>query len=165
MAVTDPILTFDVALFRQQFPAFADALVYPTPQLQMYWDMAICYISNMNCGWLTGACRQLAINMMVAHLAALFVLIATGLTPQIIKSSTIDKITVTLEMPAVPNQWRWWLNTTPYGAMLLTLLASNSVGGFYVGGNPELSAFRTVGGAFGGGCTGANCAGLGGCGC
>jgi len=149
VAVTDPILIFDVTLFRQQFPAFADVLVFPTARLQMYWDMAICYISDINCGWLRNSCRQLAINMMVAHLAALSVLIATGLTPQLIKSSTIDKITVTLQMPAVPNQWRWWLNTTPYGMELLALLAINSVGGFYVGGSPELSGFRTVGGGFG----------------
>jgi len=144
-----PILVFDVALFRTQFPAFANVLVFPDALLQMYWDMATCYISDMNCGWLNNGCRLLAINMMVAHLAALNVLIAEGITPQLIKSSTIDKITVTLEMPLVPNQWRWWLNTTPYGMMLLALLLANSAGGFYVGGAPELSAFRTVGGGFG----------------
>lgn len=164
MAVTDPILTFDVALFRQQFPAFANALVFPDALLQMYWDMAICYISNMNCGWLNNGCRQLAINMMVAHLAALNVLIAEGITPQLIKNSTIDKITVTLEMPKVPNQWIWWLNTTPYGMQLLALLKANSAGGFYIGGKPELSAFRTAYGTFGGGYSGSGCA-TGGCGC
>lgn len=153
-------LTFDVDLFRQQFPAFANETTFPDAMLQMYWDMATCYISDMDCGWLNGRCRQLALNMMTAHLTALSVLIAAGMTPQLISSSTIDKITVTLKMPETPNEWRWWLNTTPYGMQLLSLLSANSAGGFYIGGLPELSAFRKVGGTFGNGWIGG-----GGCNC
>lgn len=142
------ILTFDVALFRQQFPAFANMTTFPDAMLQMYWDMATCYISDEDYGWLNDGCRQLAINLMTAHLTALSVLIAEGDTPGIVNSATIDKVSVSLTPPPIPNQWRWWLNNTPYGAQLLSLLAANSVGGFYIGGLPELSAIRKVGGIF-----------------
>jgi hypothetical protein len=155
-------LTFDVALFREQFPAFSDVTTFPDAMLQMYWDMATCYISDCDYGWLNGTCRQLAINLMTAHLTALSVLIAAGTTPQLISSSTVDKITVTLKMPETPNQWRWWLNTTPYGMQLLALLSAQSVGGFYIGGLPELSGFRKVYGTFVNGYIGR---GHGGCDC
>ncbi len=142
------IITFDVSLFRQQFPAFSNSATFPDAMLQMYWDMATCYISDCDYGWLNDGCRLLAINLMTAHLTALSVIIAAGETPGIVNSATIDKITVSLTPPPIPNQWRWWLNTTPYGAQLLALLAANSAGGFYIGGLPELSAIRKVGGIF-----------------
>lgn len=141
-------LTFDVTLFRQQFPAFADPTAFPDAQLQMYWDMATCFMSDEDYGWLNGACRQLALNMMTAHLTATSVLIANGQTSILVQGATIDKVTVTLKPPETPNEWRWWLNTTPYGMQLLTLLSANSVGGFYIGGLPELAAFRRIGGIF-----------------
>lgn len=141
-------IVFNVTLFRQQFPAFASTTTFPDATLQMYWDMATCYISDEDYGWLNDGCRQLALNMMTAHLTATSVLIANGQTSILIQSSTIDKITVTLTPPPVKNQWRWWLSTTPYGMQLLSLLAANSAGGFYIGGLPELSAIRKVGGIF-----------------
>ena len=142
------ILTFDVALFRQQFPAFANVTTFPDVMLQMYWDMATCYISDSDYGWLSGTCRQLAINLMTAHLTAISVLIANGQTSILVKGAHIDKISVDLQTPPLKNQWQWWLQTTPYGQQLDGLLQINSVGGFYIGGLPELSAFRRVGGGF-----------------
>lgn len=143
------ILVFDVALFREQFPAFANATTFPTPQLQMYWDMATCYISdNADYGWLQGTCRQLALNFMTAHLTALSVIIAGGQVPGLMQNATIDKVSVSLTPPPIPNQWQWWLNLTPYGQQLLALLEARSVGGDYIGGLPELSSFRKVGGVW-----------------
>ena len=141
-------LTFDVTLFRQQFPAFADPVAFPDAMLQMYWDMATCYMSDEDYGYLSGMCRQLGLNLLTAHLVATSVLIAAGQTSILIQGSTIDKITVTLKPPETPNEFRWWLNTTPYGMQLLTLLEMNSVGGFYIGGLPETVAFRRVGGFY-----------------
>lgn len=149
MPITLPILTFDVTLFRQQFPVFANATAYPDAMLQMYWDMAICYITDIgNYGWLQGDCRQLAINLMTAHLTALSVIVAGGQVPGLVQSATIDKVSVSLTPPPLKNQWQWWLSTTPYGQQLLALLQNRSVGGWYIGGRPELAAFRRVGGRF-----------------
>lgn len=140
------IILFDPTEFRLAFPAFANETTFPTPTLQRYWDMAICYVDdNGSYGWLQGDCRRLAINLMTAHLLAISVLIAAGQTPGLVQSSTIDKISVSLTPPPLKNQWQWWLSTTPYGAELLALLQTRSVGGWYIGGRPELSAFRRVG--------------------
>jgi hypothetical protein len=85
---------------------------------------------------------------MTAHLAAISVLIAAGQIPGLVQNATIDKITVGLTPPPIPNQFQWWLNITPYGQQLLAMLQVNSVGGFYIGGLPERSAIRKVYGIF-----------------
>ena len=147
--MTTVILTFDVTAFRLLFPAFADPTVYPDARLQMYWDMAISYISDVaNYGWLQGLDRQLALNLLTAHLAAISDIILAGQVPNLMQTATIDKVSVGLTPPPIPNQWQWWLNQTGYGQQLLALLQAKSVGGFYVGGLPERSAFRKVGGIF-----------------
>jgi len=143
------ILTFNVASFRVQFPAFESAITFPTVTLQAYWDAAICYIDdNGSYGWLVNGCRQLAINLMTAHLTSLSVLIAAGQVPGLVQNATVDKVTVGLTPPPLKNQWQWWLSLTPYGQQLLALLQSQSAGGWYVGGLSELSAFRRVGGVW-----------------
>lgn len=126
------MITFDIALFRAQFPAFADETTFPDETLQGYWDVAICYISDNDYGYLNGASRVRALNLMTAHLAALSTLIANGQTPGMVQSSTIDKITVTLTPPPLRDAFMWWLNLTPYGAQLAALLAIKAVGGFYI---------------------------------
>lgn len=143
MTYTSPILTFNYAQFIALFPAYSNPTTYPEATLQAYWDTAISYISNnANCGSLTGDDRQLAINLMTAHLVYLSNLIASGQVPGIMQDATIDKVHVGLEPPPVPNQWQWWLNTSPYGMQLLALLQAHSVGGYYIGGSPVLAGFR-----------------------
>jgi hypothetical protein len=127
------IFTFDVAGFRLAFPAFSDEATFPDELLQGYWDAAITYISDVDYGWLQGAARYRALNLMTAHLAALGVMIAAGQTPGLVSGSTVDKISVTLTPPPVKDQWQWWLSLTPYGQQLLALLGMHSVGGLFVG--------------------------------
>jgi hypothetical protein len=128
------VFEFDVEGFRLQFPAFSDDTTYPDLTLEGYWDMAIEYISDVNYGYLRDGSRYLALNLMTAHLAALFTLINAGETPGQIQGATIDKVSVTLTPPPNKNQFDWWLGLTPYGAQLLALLQMKSVGGFYVVG-------------------------------
>lgn len=141
-------LVFDPEAFRLAFPAFADETKYPDDTLQLYWDEGTCYISDKDCGRLRGGCRQQALNLMVAHLATLSAMIAIGNNPGVITSSGIDKISVGIMPPPVRSQFQYWLSTTPYGSRLWALLNARSVGGFYVGGLPEKSAFRKVAGIF-----------------
>lgn len=127
------VITFDVTEFRAAFPAFADPIKYPDARLQLYWDQATCYVSDLDYGSLQGPCRRLAINLMTAHLTAISDLIAQGQTSGVVQSSTIDKITVSLTPPPITDSYfAWWLSTTPYGQQLKSLLDTNSVGGFYV---------------------------------
>lgn len=141
---------FDVTRFRADFPAFANATDFPTPTLQMYWDTAGCIMDNddYNCWAFEGECRERGLYLLTAHLTALSVIIAGGQIPGIVTQATIDKVSVTLMPPLVDTQLQQWFCMTPYGMQLYAMLQAAFVGGFYIGGLPELSAFRKVGGVF-----------------
>lgn len=139
-------IPFDVTAFRTMFPAFSNTTTYPTITLQSYWDMATAYINDKTAGYYCGGWvlkqQVLALNLMTAHLAALFVLIASGQTPGIEISATIDKISVSMEPPPAKNQWQYWLQTTPYGAQLLALLQIAAAGGRFYNPAAVFTAFR-----------------------
>lgn len=146
------VITFDVAEFRASFPAFGDMLVYTDALLQGNFDSATVFVNpNTGSNWyikFTDSVRKRCLYLMTAHLTQLGVQAAAGQTPGQVQSSTIDKVSVTLTPPPNVNQWQWWLGLTAYGQQLLALLKAKSAGGFYIGGLPELGAFRRVGGAF-----------------
>lgn len=143
------IIAFDVAVFRRDFPEFADDVKYPDETLQAYFNTATCYISANDCGPLTGDCRLLALNAMTAHLCKVSAMAVSGQTPGVVSSSTVGSVSVSLSPPPFgTDQWSWWLSTTPYGLQLQALLSGASVGGFIVGGSAERSAFRSLGGQF-----------------
>lgn len=139
-------IIFNPTEFREQFPAFQCAPPISNDTLQAYFDTATLYINNPSgyCyrGGLTLAQRKQSLYLMTAHLTAISRLIAKNQLPGVITSATVDKVSVTLEPPPATNQWQYWLQSTPYGAQLLSLLQVASVGGFYVGGSPERAAFR-----------------------
>lgn len=141
-------IAFNAAAFRAQFSAFKDDACYPNDSLLGWWNIATLYISPVNYGWLNGAARQQALNLMTAHLAALNDMIANGETTSMIKGSTIDKISVELMTPPVTNQFGWWANLTSYGQQLYALLQIKSVGGMYVGGSAQRAAFMPAGRRF-----------------
>jgi ABC-type dipeptide/oligopeptide/nickel transport system permease subunit len=138
-------LVFNVVYFRQAFPEFANETVFTTATLQMYWDWATLYVSNINWGWLRNRSRQHALNLMTAHIAQVRQIAKAGEVPGIITDSKVDKVEVKLEPPPLPNQFQWWLGTTGYGQDLLALLQTKSVGGSYYGGPSVLGAFYSGG--------------------
>jgi Protein of unknown function (DUF4054) len=140
---------FSAPAFRGQFVQFADAIAFPDVTLQANYDMATGYVSPDQFGDMTAAVRTHALGLMTAHLLALGALIASGRATRVVTGSSVGDVSVTLQPPPAPSQWRWWLNCTPYGAQLVSLLSAQAVGGFYVGGLPERAAFRKVGGYFG----------------
>jgi hypothetical protein len=142
------VLVFDVAAFRIAYPAFADAGLFPTVTLESYWNTATCFISPEDYGYLHGACRANAINLLTAHLAALSVVVAGGETPGMAQSASVDKVAVSLVPPPVKTQLAWWLNLTAYGMQLWALLEMCAVGGMYIGGSPNYPAFRKPTGRF-----------------
>ncbi len=137
--------TFDIPAFRVSYPAFANETTYPDDFLQSYWDIATCYISDTDFGYLHGDCRYSALTLMTAHLVQLSTYVAKQKLNTIVTSATIDKITVSLQPPPSTSEWAWWLNQTTYGIMLNALLQSNSIGGIYAGGSPQRSQFRGIG--------------------
>lgn len=145
-------ITLVIADFRAAFPQFANATTFPDVMVQLNFDMATAYVSADTYGGMPTAARTSALYLMTAHLLALGVIIAAGGytgRPGIVTASRVGDVQVTLLPPPIgTSQWRWWLNTTPYGAQLVALLDVQSVGGFVVGGLPERDAFRKVGGIF-----------------
>lgn len=137
---------FDSGYFRTNFPAFADTTKYPDATLQNYWTQGTAYVSDQSGGCFIGRMKlpqqKLALNLMTAHLTFLNNAILLGQNTAIVQQSTIDKISVTLVPPSVPNQWRFWLNQSPYGQQLLSLLEVASTGGFFFGGFPTSGALR-----------------------
>lgn len=139
--------------FRALFPAYSSTSAYPEATLQAYWNTAILYVYNVNGGCYVGgmtlAQQTQAINLMTVHLVFIAGLAATGQVPGVVTDATIDKVSVSLEPPPVKNLWQYWLMTSPYGQQLIALLQVIGCGGFYIGGAPELAAFRRVGGYVG----------------
>lgn len=125
---------YNDSAFRALFPAYANSVTYSPAQLQAFWNSATTYISNTygGCyGAMSVAQQTQALNLMTAHLTYLNDQIIAGNTPGVMTAATIDKVSVTLEPPPAPNQWSYWLQTSPYGQQLLALLQVASVGGFY----------------------------------
>lgn len=127
------LLSFDVTVFRERFPAYSDPDKYSDATLQAYWDVAILYISNeADYGRLTGDSRAQAIYLLMAHMVFLAAVIASGGTGGTVQASTIDKISVTLVAPPIKSEFDFWLNQSPYGMQLLVLLGIKSSGGWYI---------------------------------
>lgn len=142
------LITLNVADFRAAFSAFANSTTFPDATIEAYFDVVPYYISNEDYGVLNGDKRARALYLLTAHMITLSLQVQAGETPQIMQSSAIDKISISVMPPPVKNQWQFWLATTPYGMELWALLTAHTAGGFSVGGLPETSAFRKVRGIF-----------------
>lgn len=135
---------FDIAAFRVNFPAYADETAYPDSLITAKSEIALCYISeNSGCD-----CFEYAWQLMVAHLLYIDDLIAGGGVVGQVTGATVDKVSVTIAPPDTKGGYSYWLSTTPYGNQLRALLKRCSIGGAYIGGRSERSAFRSAGGTF-----------------
>ena len=149
-------IALDLTKFREMFPVFGCGNPYTNAYIQMRWDIATCFISDSDYGCLSGVCRENALLYVTAHVMQLENA-ANGASSNdkgaqagVITSATIDKISVAVQMPPGSNKskFTWWLSQTPYGQNAMALLAAKAVGGLYIGGLPERSALRKVGGVF-----------------
>ncbi len=145
---------YNDAAFRAQFPEFADTTAYPEVLIEMYFDLAMQFISTTGspCSALRGAQLQVALNYMTAHLMALGKQNASA-PPGSVQggfdtSATIGEISVSKLAPPAKDAWDWWLYQTPYGQALMALLSALAVGGLSIGGLPEREGFRKIGGVF-----------------
>ena len=141
-------IIFDAALFRKQIPRYADPVKYPDALIEIHWDMATYMVSSEDYGCLAGMNRAYGINLLTAHLMVLSENAVANKSSGFVSSATIDKVIVQKLAPPVSSSFDWWLMGSPYGQTLMALLELHSVGGFNIGGLPENSAFRKVGGVF-----------------
>ncbi len=142
-------IELDIKDFRVVIDAYKDEKKYPDPLITSKWAEATCHISDKNYGRLSGTCRKLAIQYMTAHLIYLRDLISSGApaTGQITQAGE-DGVSVSLTPPPNRSQFQYWLNLSPYGQSLASLLSTSYVGGMYVGGSRERQGFRKYGGRF-----------------
>jgi hypothetical protein len=142
---------FDIPTFRQLYPAFSNATVFPDAYLNAQWTAAGVYLGKYDGPLLAGDELQLALNLMTAHLTQTNVIITGGgETPNVgvLQSATVDKVSVSMTPPPVSSGWRYWLASTPYGLQLWALLSRASAGGLYIGGSTERRGYRKAGGRF-----------------
>ena len=134
--------TFDLSAFRTAYPVFDSV---PDATVQAAATSALCLIGQDGCD-----CDVSMWQLMVAHLLYIQGQVATGNGGAgAVTSATIDKVSVAFAAPPFgTSAYKFWLFKSPYGGQLLAMLDRCSKGGVYVGGLPERSAFRSVGGVF-----------------
>ena len=137
-----PASVFDLSAFRTAYPVFDSV---PDATVQAAATSALCLIGQDGCD-----CDVQMWQLMVAHLLYIQGQVATGNGGAgAVTSATIDKVSVAFAAPPFgTSAYKFWLFKSPYGGQLLAMLDRCSKGGVYVGGLPERSAFRSVGGVF-----------------
>ena len=133
---------FDLSAFRTAYPVFDSV---PDATVQAAATSALCLIGQDGCD-----CDVQMWQLMVAHLLYIQGQVATGNGGAgAVTSATIDKVSVAFAAPPFgTSAYKFWLFKSPYGGQVLAMLDRCSKGGVYVGGLPERSAFRSVGGVF-----------------
>lgn len=144
-----PDFEFDYEAFIAAFPFFSDSDKFPEASLQGDWYMAVCWISDRNFGRLRCNSRMQALNLLTAHIAYTSSNAASNKITGVINSASIDKVSVGLTPPPIPNNFRFWLSSSQYGLRLLALLEVKSVGGMVANGSPESAAIRGFNGNYG----------------
>ena len=141
---------FNEVAFRNQFPAFENSTDFPAAQLQGWWTMGSAYINPDNVyPWNFKTNQlQLALDLMCAHLGQSYSLINAGVPTVIVQGTAEGTVNVSLTPPPVKSSFGWWLATTSYGQQLRALLKTVANVGLFVGGSPENSGFRKIGGVF-----------------
>lgn len=138
----------DLDAWRRLFPDFG---CLSKEQVQGFWDVAASVISPWESCLMHGTRLTTALNYLTAHLAYLAANPAGGADPGsggVVTGVVVDKVQIQMAAPPTRDGWSYWLATGPYGATLWAFLSAWSAGGFYMGGRPERSAFRKVGGRF-----------------
>lgn len=142
------MIKFNITEFRKRFEAFSNTSDFPDEVLELRWEISVNYISDNVYGRLSSKQRELGLQLLTAHLLILQQNRQSGVASSQVSSVGEGRESVSFETPPAANNFRWWLGLTQYGQELLSLLEINSVGGLYIGGLPERSAFRKVGGKF-----------------
>lgn len=139
----------DIATFRKMFPAYSDSQTFSNEMIEMWLDVANVHLKK---GWLSGKTYDHAIMLMLAHLLHSVAKTSSGNAESgptgIVTSATEGSVSVSFATPTTKDAWEFWLASSPYGLQLWALLQQLGVVGLFIGGLPERSAVRKVGGVF-----------------
>lgn len=137
-------MTFDTAAFRQAFPAFVD-----TPDAAILVWVSIAEQSPMG-SWFDCA-QTTQQQLIVAHIGYLLTnanSVGNSQGGGAVVSATEGSVSASFVAPPVKDGLEYYLSSSTYGQMLWAMLRISAAGGVYVGGLPERSAYRKVGGTF-----------------
>lgn len=140
----------DIATFRKMFPAYSDSQTFSNEMIKMWLDVANVHLKK---SWsLSGKTYEHAIMLMLAHLLHSVAKTSSGNAESgpagIVTSATEGSVSVSFATPTTKDAWEFWLASSPYGLQLWALLQQLGTGGLFIGGLPERSAVRKVGGVF-----------------
>ncbi len=131
-------VTVTIEGFYAQFPQFnVEQYENICPQAL---QRATTYISTLNKGVLHNDKRVLAIYLLTAHLSQLTYQMQQGQSTNgggLVASANVDGVSVSYVQIPNMNQWKYWLNLSPYGAELLFLLNTLTAVPTYYGGSFE----------------------------
>jgi hypothetical protein len=138
-------ITLIISDFRAQFPAFS---AVSDAQITLYFNMATDFISVKNYGLLKDNSRTLALYLLTAHLLQIAGQVVSNDAVGTVTSATVGGISVSLLQPTASNEFKFWLNQSPYGQQLLGLLSVKAAFGLYVGGSFSQANIRKANGEF-----------------
>ena len=141
------LIALNIVSFRVNFSLYADLAKYSDTLLNAQYEIGKCYIADNDCV-MADACREYALQAMLAHLLYIRDQVNAGNNIGVITQASEGDVSVSLATPVVDDEWHYWFNSSPFGRELVALLGGQAVGGFYVGGVYERGAFRKAGGIF-----------------
>lgn len=128
---------FDGEAFRRAAPAYGDPAKYPTDLLMTWWGFACEYLTAKYGGVLGDSSRDLAINLLAAHLLTINTGAAAPGAPGvggIATASRVGDVSVAIMPPAAANAFQQFLSMSTYGMQVRALLRMAGVGGMYFAG-------------------------------
>lgn len=138
-------INVSVKSLREAFPEFASECVYPDGYINRFLTQATMYISRDN-RVLRAEVRELGIQYMACHLMALSAVDskgnATGNDGNIITSSHIGSVSVSIQAPIARDSFEQWIQSTPYGKAYWALLKANNPTGLFWVGTPRAFGIR-----------------------
>lgn len=130
---------------RGAFPEFKDECKYPNGYVDRFLTQASMFISR-DSGVIKDDVRKLAIQYMACHLMSLSAVAgdgtATGNDGNIITSSHIGSVSVSIQPPVARDAYEQWIQSTPYGKAYWALLRANHPTGFFMVGSPRAFGIR-----------------------
>jgi hypothetical protein len=136
-------LSLSLADFFTKFPELATT---PDDSVTMFYDVATSYISAEDYGWLNGASRGYALELLTAHMINLSCLANNG--TGVLISASEGSVNAAFMPPPVKSALSYWLNQSHYGQRLLALLSIKAAGGIYSAGSRVTQSIRKFNGSF-----------------
>lgn len=136
---------FDPDAFRRAAPFFADPVKYPSETLAVWWGIGAEYLTPRYGGALGDSSRDLALNLLAAHLLTVNAGAAAAGAPGvagIVTASRVGDVSVALMPPAAANAFQQFLSMSTYGMQVRALLRMAGVGGMYLAGTGGRAGLR-----------------------